>query len=89
MEQYKIQYSIDEFMTYVKIAMAGKWNIKDFNRNDFDVQGIHNKLKVQSGGGVFEEVAISKTSWIFSPCQEKEATENEYNLNNPSLNLFL
>ncbi len=53
LEQYKIQYSIDEFMTYVKIAMAGKWNIKDFNRNDFDVQGIHNKLKVQSGEVVF------------------------------------
>ena len=51
--EYSVQYSIDEFMTYIKIAKAWKWNIKDFNRNKFDIDGIHNKLKIESGEVVF------------------------------------
>jgi len=49
LQKYPIKYWIDEFMIYLKIAKTLKWNIKDFQKNEFEISWIHNELVLKSG----------------------------------------
>lgn len=48
-EKYPVQYWVDEFMTYIKIAMSWKGTVKDWNKSSFHINWIHNNLFVESG----------------------------------------
>lgn len=49
LEVYPVQYGVDEFMTYMKVALAGAGTVRDTKKHRFEITGIHNNLEVESG----------------------------------------
>ncbi len=48
LESFPIKYSIDEFMSYLKVAINDKHEISKRNLSKFNIKWIHNNLEIES-----------------------------------------
>ena len=48
LEKFPIKYSIDEFMSYIKVAIYDNHEVSYLNTSDFIVKWIHNDLEIEA-----------------------------------------
>ena len=48
LKKHPIKYWVDEFMSYLKVAVYDNHYIENKNISNFDVKWIHNNLKIES-----------------------------------------
>ncbi|MDQ7023919.1 MAG: DUF3375 family protein [Candidatus Gracilibacteria bacterium] len=53
-EKNKVKFGLDEFVTYLKIALDGKGEIEK-NRKKFEIKGLEYKISVESGNVVYKK----------------------------------